>query len=354
MPVAHRSRTAVLAAATVAALALAGCGETTDDPADTIVRTTTRIAEAAVIGVDRDTTTSCALPSPLDAGQPASGTRTVVHTAGTAEVPADPQRIVVLDLAAMDAVCALGLWERVVGTAFTPIEPGYFDYLGTGIAELPSVGSGDVPDLDLVAGVAPDLILGSSVDTDLRDRLGAIAPTVTVGSDPVFWRQQFLRVGDALGRRDAAQRVLDDYLAAAAETGRELASSQTQASIVRFTGDGPVVEGTASFAGQVMADAGADRPPAQRFGVVDGRSSEPVDTDDPAAADADVIFVRFDGEDGLADGTEYMRTDRWFELGAVSDRRLFAVTDDVWSTPGPVAARAVLTDLKVALNGYSN
>ena len=354
MPVAHRSRTAVLAAVTVAALALAGCGEATDDPADSIVRTTTRIAGAAVIGVDRDTTTSCALPAPPDAGQPASGTRSVVHTSGTTEVPADPQRIVVLDLTAMDAVCALGLWERVVGTAFTPIDPGYFDYLGTGIAQLPSVGSGDLPDLDRVAQAQPDLILGSSVDTDLYDRLDAIAPTVTVGSDPVFWRQQFLRVGDALGRRDAAQRVLDDYLAAAAEVGSALASPQTQASIVRFTGEGPVVEGTASFAGQVMADAGAGRPPAQRFGVVDGRSFEPVDTDDPAAADADVIFVRFDGDDGLAEATEYMKTDRWLDLGAVSDSRLFAVTDDVWSTPGPVAARAVLVDLTVALNGYSH
>lgn len=354
MPVVHRSRTAVLAAVAVATLALAGCGETTDDPADSIVRTTTRIAGAAVVGVDRDTTTACPLPSTLDAGQPATGTRTVLHTAGTAEVPADPQRIVVLDLAAMDAVCALGLWERVVGVAFTPIDPGYFDYLGTGIAELPSVGSGDVPDLDLVAQAQPDLILGSSADADLYDRLDAIAPTVTVGSDPVFWREQFLRVGDALGRRDAAQRVLDDYLLAATEVGRELASSQTQASIVRFTADGPVVEGTASFAGQVMADAGAARPPAQRFGVVEGRSFEPVDPDDPAAADADVLFVRFDGDAGLAEGTEYMETDRWLDLGAVSDSRLFAVTDDVWSTPGPVAARAVLTDLKVALNGYSH
>lgn len=353
MPVAHRSRTA-LAAAAVVVLALAGCGEATDDPADSIVRTTTRIAGAAVVGVDRDTTTSCAQPSPLDAGQPATGTRTVVHTAGTAQVPADPQRIVVLDLAAMDAVCALGLWERVVGTAFTPTDPAYFDYLGSGIAELPSVGGGDTPDLDLVAQARPDLILGSSVDSDLYGRLGAIAPTVTVGADPVFWRQQFLRAGETLGRRDAAQRVLDDYLVAAAEVGRELVSSQTQASVVRFTGDEPVVEGTASFAGQVLADAGVARPPAQRFGVVDGHPFLPLDTDDPAAADADVLFVRFDVDGGTAYGTEYMKTDQWLDLGAVSDSRLFAVTDDVWSTPGPVAARAVLTDLKVALNGYSN
>ena len=156
------------------------------------------------------------------------------------------------------------------------------------------------------------------------------------------------------GSVNVDHQALVDKGGNAVEQGHTAQTARSANQIVRFTADGPVVEGTASFAGQVMADAGAARPPAQRFGVVEGRSFEPVDPDDPAAADADVLFVRFDGDAGLAEGTEYMETDRWLDLGAVSDSRLFAVTDDVWSTPGPVAARAVLTDLKVALNGYSH
>lgn len=349
----HRSRAAVasLAIAAVTATVLAGCSAPADDDASTIVRTTTRIAGASVVGIDRDTATACALPSPLDPGIAPAGTRGILHAAGMSEVPADPQRIVVLDEAALDAVCALGLWERVVGA--TVDADGRPEYLGTGIAELPSVGPQGSPDIAAVEQARPDLILGSAADEALYSSVSAVAPTVLVGSDPVFWRTQFLRVGEALGRTVAAQAVLDAYSEEAAELGRELVSSQTQASVVRFTADGGEIEGSASFAGQVLGDLGAARPPAQRFRVVDSRVVEPLDADDPAAADGDVIFVRFAGEDGLERGTAIMRTDPWLDLGAVTDNRLFSVSDEVWSTPGPVAARAILEDLEVGLNGYS-
>ncbi|MCK0090994.1 iron-siderophore ABC transporter substrate-binding protein [Rhodococcus sp. F64268] len=348
---AHRVRIVALAAAT-AALTVAGCSAPADDPASEIVRTTTRIAGAAVVGIERDTTTACALPSPPDPGLPADGTHAVIHTAGVSEVPNDPRRIVVLDAASLDAVCALGLWERVVGVSSASDERP--DYLGTGVAEIPAVGSPGSPDLAAVEQAQPDLILGASADTGLYESLSSVAPTVIVGADQVFWRQQFERVGESLGRSGAARQVLEEYSVAARELGNELTSSQTQASLVRFTSDGPTIDGTASFPGQVLADLGAERPAPQRFGVEDGRAYRPVDTEDPSPADGDVIFVRFDGQDGLDRGTEYMKRDEWLDLGAVTDNRLFSVSDEVWSTAGPVAAHAVLTDLRHSLNGYSN
>lgn len=348
---AHRVRIVALAAAT-AALTVAGCSAPADDPASEIVRTTTRIAGAAVVGIERDTTTACALPSSPDPGLPADGTHAVIHTAGVSEVPNDPRRIVVLDAASLDAVCALGLWERVVGVSSASDERP--DYLGTGVAEIPAVGSPGSPDLAAVEQAQPDLILGASADTGLYESLSSVAPTVIVGADQVFWRQQFERVGESLGRSGAARQVLEEYSVAARELGNELTSSQTQASLVRFTSDGPTIDGTASFPGQVLADLGAERPAPQRFGVEDGRAYRPVDTEDPSPADGDVIFVRFDGQDGLDRGTEYMKRDEWLDLGAVTDNRLFSVSDEVWSTAGPVAAHAVLTDLRHSLNGYSN
>jgi len=348
---ASRSRT-VAGAVAVTALLLSGCSEPAHDPASEIVRTTTRIAGAAVVGFDRDTSAACSLPTPLDPGRSADGTHTVVHTSGVSVVPDDPRRIVVLDDAALDAVCALGLWERVVAATTGP--DGHPDHLGSGVTEIPAAGSPDAVDLGAVEAAQPDLILGSAASPGIYDSLSAVAPTVTVGDDPAFWQDQFLRIGETLGRSEAARRVLDDYLAAATDLGRELVASQTQASLVRFTADGPVVEGVASFAGRILTDVGARRPPSQRFTVVDGRVDTPVDPADVTAADGDVIFVRFEGQEGLAAGTEYMKRDNWLDLGAVTDGRLFSVSDDVWTTPGPVAAHAVLTDLRYTLNGYSN
>jgi iron complex transport system substrate-binding protein len=47
-----------------------------------------------------------------------------------------------------------------------------------------------------------------------------------------------------------------------------------------------------------------------------------------------------------------LRTDEWKELGAATDRRVFAVEDSVWHGDGLTAARALLTDLRNTLNGY--
>ncbi|WP_433605851.1 ABC transporter substrate-binding protein [Prescottella agglutinans] len=325
----RRAAVAVIAASAVL-LGLTGCGDSADDDASTIVRTTTKIAGAGVVSVERDTRAACATPTPADPGA------------------TDPRRIVVLDGAAMDSVCALGLWERVVGAATSDGETPQPAYLGTGISLLPSVGPESAPDVDRIAEAAPDLILGSApASPELADRLKTVAPTVFVGDDPVQWKSRFLAAGKALGRSGAARQALDAYTADAARIGTELNARQTQASVIRFRSDATAIEGPGSFSGQVLADANVQRPPYQRIEVASK------DIDDLADAEGDLVYVGFDGPGGLEYGTSVMESDAWYDLGAVTDNRVFAVDDEVWNAGnGVVAARAVLTDLQESLNGY--
>ncbi|RVW05832.1 ABC transporter substrate-binding protein [Rhodococcus xishaensis] len=330
-PVRTVRRAAVTVVAATAVLAgLTACADSTDDDASTIVRTTTKIAGAGVVNVERDTSAACARPTAPDPGAP------------------DPQRIVVLDSAAMDSVCALGLWERVVGAATAPGDDPHPSYLGTGISVLPSVGPESAPDVAQITEAAPDLILGSvPAAPDLADRLDAIAPTVFVGDDPVQWKSQFLAAGRALGRSGAARQALDAYTADAARIGTEINARQTQASVIRFSSGETSIEGPGSFSGQVLADADVQRPAYQRIEVASK------DIDDLADAEGDLIYVSFDGPDGLAHGTSVMESDAWSDLGAVTDNRVFAVDDEVWNAGnGVVAARAVLSDLQQSLNAY--
>lgn len=334
-------RAAAALAASAILVGLTGCGAPDDDAA-TIVRTTTTIAGARVVGIERDTrdardtTAVCAAPTPVDPGAP------------------DPHRIVVLDRAALDSVCALGLWERVVGAATSPGPTPQPSYLGAGVAALPGVGPASAPDVDRIAQVAPDLILGSvPTSPGLADRLSAIAPTVFVGDDPVEWRARVLASGRALGRSGAAQQALDAYVADAARTGVEIDARRSQASVIRFRADSTAIEGPSSFSGQVLADAGVQRPPQQRIDVASadiGIAS--TGTGDLSAAEGDVIYVSFDGPGGLAHGTTVMESDAWYALGATTDHRVLAVDDTIWNDGnGIVAARAVLTDLRSSLNG---
>jgi iron complex transport system substrate-binding protein len=337
----HRFRAVV---AGCAALLVAGCGGTTDDAAS-IVRTTTNIAGAGVVGLERDTTRACALPSAPDpAGE---ATRTVTHASGVSEVPADPQRIVVLSTSALDAVCALGLWERVVGTVTMEGPTPQPDYLGTGVLKIPAVGTAAQPDPARIASLRPDLILGE-IPTQSASfaALQAIAPTVLVGSNN-SWQAEFAAYAAGLGRRGAAETALQNYRTEARDTGVVLAAGQTQASVVRFTAEAEWVQGGDSFSGQVLADAGVQRPAAQR-----GASFDVHEDAFATKVEGDLIYVILAGPEGKKHAEAVLRTDEWKELGAATDRRVFAVEDSVWHGDGLNAARALLTDLRNTLNGY--
>lgn len=91
------------------------------------------------------------------------------------EVPYNPQRIAILDFAALDAIDNLGLGDRVVGTATTTL-----DYLmpytqKDGVAILGNIKEAD---LEAVMGCEPDIIfIGGRLST-YYDDLNEIAPVV--------------------------------------------------------------------------------------------------------------------------------------------------------------------------------
>ncbi|WP_345498210.1 iron-siderophore ABC transporter substrate-binding protein [Nocardia callitridis] len=333
----------VAVAAVCATVFTAGCSSTEGE--DAVVRTTTNIAGAGVVGLERDTTRSCALPSAPDPAE--SDTRDVTHANGVSEVPADPQRIVVLTTSALDAVCAVGLWERVVGTTTLDGPDPQPGYLGYGVIDIPGVGTAAQPDPAKIADLHPDLILGDTPTGSADyDALRAIAPTVLVGANN-SWQAEFSAFAAGLGRTRAAQSALADYRTAAQDTGKALSANQTQASVVRFTDDAIRVQGTDSFAGQVLADAGVQRPTAQRGTSFDVHEGEYADK-----LEGDLIYVDLAGEAGKEHGTAVMHSDEFEELSAASDKRVFAVDDTIWHGNGLTAARALLTDLNSSLNGY--
>ena len=94
-------------------------------------------------------------------------------------VPYDPQRIAVLDMAALDILDALGVGDRVVGTADTSLD--YLQgYIGGGIANLGTIKEAD---LEAVMACDPDVIfIGGRLATSY-DALSEIAPVVYLSTD---------------------------------------------------------------------------------------------------------------------------------------------------------------------------
>ena len=161
-----------LTLALVMALSLAACGgnaaaETTAAPAETeaqVAETTAAATEAKP-----ETITIQAL----------NGDKVMADI----EVPYDPQRIAILDMPALDIIDALGLGDRIVGSAKVTIE--YLtqynpDDSGGAIANLGSVKTAD---LEQVAICEPEIIfIGGRLSSMYAD-LEAIAPVVYLGVD---------------------------------------------------------------------------------------------------------------------------------------------------------------------------
>ncbi|MBJ7336230.1 iron-siderophore ABC transporter substrate-binding protein [Mycolicibacterium sp.] len=349
--------TAAAAAVTTAVLVTlaTGCGGTSEKPgnpqsASSVVTSTTKIAGAGVLGNERRPDESCAAgPAQLDDGPP---TREVRHAAGTTEVPADPQRIVVLSGDQLDALCALGLQSRIVAAALPDGSTTQPSYLGTVVHDVPGAGDRSSPDLGAIKAANADLILGSQALTPTAyGELSAIAPTVFTGPPGPGWQDTLRTVGAATGRVDAANQLIDGFEQAADKTGADNDATHYQVSVVQLTENTMKVFGIDDFPASVLGAVGVDRPATQRFKdkpYEEISTSEVSKSTDFSTADGDVVYLSFDSPAAKDRAPEVLGSDAWKKLSATRDNRVFVVNDEVWQTgEGIVAARGILDDLKL-------
>ncbi len=303
---------AAIALVVAAGAALTACGsEPIQQPFASIATTTTRLASANIIGLDRSSDEACAAP--------VSGT-------------AAPATIAVADPALLDGLCALGLQNRV-----TAVAGDVPSYLGPVLTKAPK----------LTDGARADVSVGTADSADADRRAGR---TVTVPAPSADWRRSFLALADAVRMPAEARAVLEKYQRDAAEQSVRIDAVHNTVSLVRFTADGKSFAlGTAPLAAQVLADLKVVRPEAQR-------KPEPVEMsdDDVSAAEGDLIYVGYQGDKGREHGMAVMTSRPWKDLRAVVAKRQLLVEDSAWfSAGGPVAAGIVLHDVSNTIKASS-
>jgi len=320
-----------------------------------VITSTTQIAGAGVLGNQRRPDESCApQPAEPDPGPP---TRTAHNAAGvqpgTAQVPSDPQRIVVLSGDQLDALCALGLQSRIVAAALPDGSSSQPSYLGTVVHRLPGAGTRSSPDLAAIGAAKPDLILGSQALTPkLYSALAEIAPTVFTAAPGAALEGNLRGVGAATGRADAAGGVIDAFTKKAHDDGAAHDAPHYQASIVQFTENTIRVYGAENFPASVLTTVGVDRPASQRFTdkpYIEMGSTDADLAGDPdlSAADADLVYVSFASPAAKDRAASIFDSDSWRKLSANRENRIFVVNNEIWQTgEGVVAARGVIDDLR--------
>lgn len=342
-------------------LALSACGPSPVDMVEHPVTTTPSRMAGEELQRSAEPEDSCA-EEPAPAEFTGTGDREVPSIgpgSETVEVPRAPERILALGVGAVDVACALGLQQLVVGTSGLPWDADV--YLPAPLTELPEVNL-SAPSPSEVATASrelnPDLIVlagTEDLEDELVEALTSVAPTVVYDADTLEWTEATELISDAYGRPRAGGDILLDIIERSRMTIAAATPSDSWVSLVSVSRSGGAqVQDPDTLGSLLLESVEAGRPPAQR--TRDGERIPPL-PESPALGDeldGDVIFAVVGGGPSEADAArEIFASDRWTDLDAVGAKRIFVVDRAVWEGSGPVAARAVLEDIRKSINGIA-
>ncbi|MEW2530298.1 iron-siderophore ABC transporter substrate-binding protein [Streptomyces sp. NPDC047071] len=274
--------------------------------------------------------------------KPGQFPRTLTHALGRTELKQRPQRVVVLDVGELDNVVSLGV--KPVGYAPTEGDDGVPGYLKKRAGSPQDVGTINSLNLEAIAKLKPDLILGSELRAaKLYPQLSKIAPTVFSVRPGFTWKENYLLNAAALDRSAEARAQLGAYEKKAKALGDELGPKKPTVTMLRYLPDRVRLYAKASFIGTILEDVGLPRPENQR---IDDLATE-ISPERIDEADADWIFTGVYGDPKKTGRSAAERNPLWKKLDAVREGRAKNVPDETWYLGlGVTAADAVLGDLK--------
>ncbi|MFD6247444.1 ABC transporter substrate-binding protein [Streptomyces roseolus] len=342
MSLRRRGTAAVVAFA--AALSLAACGGGADSSDAAEKEDAAKKKDVATGGKDFGDAAAKTAALGTDA-KPGQFPRTLTHAMGKSEIKAAPKRVVVLDVGELDNVVSLGV--QPVGYAPSEGDDGVPGYLAEDAGSPKSVGTINNLNLEAIANLQPDLILGSQLRAaDKYDELSKIAPTVFSIRPGFTWKENYLLNAAALDKTAEAKEKLAAYEAKAKQLGTDVGPNKPTISMVRYLPGKIRLYAKASFIGTILEDTGLPRPKNQQ---VDDLAVE-VSPEKIDQADADWIFTGVYGDAKATKKDAAQGNPLWKNLEAVKAGRAKDVPDETWYLGlGVTAANSVLDDLRADL-----
>lgn len=235
----------------------------------------------------------------LSAAQTVKYPVTIPHSSGQTVIPKKPLRVVALGPHALDLLLSLGVQPVGYGEATDFIKTPNFGkplqdikVLGSRVTSKPiNVGDRFKPNLEILASVKPDLIVGEDYAADAYKNLSAIAPTLLFrGIDHNDWQKSLPLLAKALDRQSNYANVLKSYNqgieAAKAQLGPKLKGKRV---LVAWTGGASsgntfTLSGSDDWTGGLLHDMGLN--------VLEGDKKDAVvSIEGLADLNPDVMFV---------------------------------------------------------------
>lgn len=342
-------------------LLVAACGETATPDADEAAGSEAgQDAEHTSndTGQDAEEVSEEAAEEAADDGGDASTKVVTDYQGRDIEVPAEPTAVIGMDINYAADLVAVGITPIAGEDTIVGQFAGTEEFLPEGFdpASLPTFGTYWEPDVEVVLGLEPDLIIGpgSEWTEPFYDNFSQIAPTLfTVRGSNGDWQQRFRSTAEAVGRTDEADAVEADFQAFVDALPEGL--GDTTVAFVRPSSDGGFLVDTleTSFPGSVARWVGIDLLQVDEVEPEEGtdfyelsgeRLSVLEDADLLVVADFTVIGAE---EDGL---TQFSTNPLWQQLPAVQNGDVAQVPGLVYNGGNYFAAKALLAALAELLD----
>ena len=269
---------------------------------------------------------------------------TVQQAMGETSLPGTPDRIVVLDSPHLDALVALGVTP--VGATESGAGSGFPAYLSGSLDGTKSVGATAEPDLEAIAALVPDLIIGSKVRHEkIYDQLSAIAPTVFSVNSGTDWQEQAHITAAAVNRNEEMNELLTGLSERAVSIGRDVGADGKTASMVRFRPNNFRLYGPNTFSGSILTQVGFN------LGERDWNeySMLELSPENYGQIDGEIVFYTNPGGDPNST-TMHTVTALWGAQPGVQNGSAFEVEDETWMVGiGVVGANIILDQISEAL-----
>ncbi|SFM22291.1 iron complex transport system substrate-binding protein [Paenibacillus sp. 1_12] len=272
--------------------------------------------------------------------------RTITHAMGETTISGTPKRIVVLTNQGTESLLELGI--KPVAAVKSWIGEPWFDHIKDQMTGVEVIGDETQPNLELIASLKPDLILGTKVRQEkIYPLLSSIAPTVFTENLGDSMIENFELYAKALNKEAEGKLAVDGYNKLIEQTKATLGEkTKLQVSLARFQPGKVRVYYKNNFAGIILKQLGIARPDAQNK---DDFSAD-ITKEQIDVLDGDVFYYFVSDRNGETGASK--TTDEWLQsplaqnLNVVKKQQTFSVNESIWNTSGGIiAARLMIEDI---------
>ncbi|WP_434674243.1 ABC transporter substrate-binding protein [Pseudomonas sp. R1-15] len=251
----------------------------------------------------------------------AAETKVFENSFGRVEVPVSPRCIVSLhDFSLTTQLLELGI--KPCGS--TGRKKLFSDVLFRGaqerfdVAGIQYIGSHQSPDLEAIAALKPDLIIGLSYHADLKDKLSKIAPVVLLPSRESDIKTYAKELADLVGKQQRYEEMLREYQWVVSEFKKRVKDpARITVTTLEVYTDGFQLIGRGGM-DDVIADFGLGRVAAYR----EARQNVPYSLERIGDFDSDFIIDTYEELlDSETSTAAFRQSPQWRNLFAVKNRQ---------------------------------